>query len=103
MTRERKIAWRYLIGWPLLIGALVYLANQPGDDRVQKLCRRAQIGSSVADLNRYAAEIELDYRIVHSGTTSLVAGKTHGSYRCDVEAVGGVVRDVRFPGKNAPQ
>ena len=100
MRRARNISWRYRVGWLLLpIGVIVYLENQPDDDRVQRVCRRALVGSLVADLNRYAAEVGLGDRIVPTGITSLVAGKTYGRHRCEIEAVDGVVRDVKFGGK----
>jgi hypothetical protein len=95
VSRISNKTLRYLVGGLLLVGSLAYLANQP-DDRVQKVCREAQIGSSIADLNRYANEVGISSQIVPTGTTSLVAGKTHGSYRCEIEAIDGVVRDVKF-------
>ena len=94
MSRVSNKSLPYL-GGVLLIGSLSYLANHP-DDRVQRVCRQAQVGSSVEDLNRYANEVGVSSRIVPTGTTSLVAGKTHGSYRCEIEAIDGVVRDVKF-------
>ena len=95
MSRVTNKTLPYLVGGLLLVGSLSYLANHP-DDRVQKVCRQAQVGSSVADLNRYANEVGVSSRVIPTGTTSLVAGKTHGSYRCEIEAIDGVVRDVKF-------
>jgi hypothetical protein len=89
------MAWQHLIGWLLLIGIIVYLVANHSDDRVRKVCRRAQVGSSVAELNVYARELGLDDRIISTGATSLVEGRP-GGYTCVIEAVGGVVRDVKF-------
>lgn len=91
---SNKVLLRLVAGL-LLFGSVVYLAHRP-DDRVQKVCQRVLVGSAVADLNRYASEVGLSTRILPSGTTSLAAGKTHGSYRCEIEATDGVVRDIRF-------
>jgi hypothetical protein len=89
------MAWQPLITWLLLIGIIIYLVVNQSDDRVRKVCRRAQVGSSVAELNVYARELGLRDRIISTGATSLVEGRA-GGYTCVIEAVGGVVRDVRF-------
>jgi hypothetical protein len=83
-----------LVGGLLLVGGLVYLANHP-DDRVQKVCRRVQPGSSVADLNRYASEVGLSSRILPTGTTSLVAIRPIPTTRKQFRAA------RRFPSRRA--
>jgi hypothetical protein len=95
MRRAGNTAWQQWIGWLLLIGIIIYLVINHSDDRVRKVCRRAQVGSSVAELNVYARELGLNDRIVSTGATPLVEGRP-GAYACVIEAVGGVVRDVKF-------
>lgn len=90
--------WQRLVFGLLLVGFLVYVAQNFDDDRVRKVCRRVMVGASVAELNRYANEVGLAHRIVPSGITSLAEGKTFGSYRCHIEASDGVVRNVTFEG-----
>jgi hypothetical protein len=43
----------------------------------------------------YARELGLNDRIVSTGATPLAEGRP-GGYTCVIEAVGGVVRDVKF-------
>jgi hypothetical protein len=75
------MAWQQLIGWLLLFGVIVYLVTNHSDDRVRKVCRRAQVGSAVAELNVYARELGLSDRIISTGATSLVEGRPGGYMR----------------------
>ena len=89
--------WPRLVTLTLMLGAIALGAIlSRGDDRVQELCRKAQPGMSVSELNSHAERAGLGERIVWTGASVLSAGKVHGSFRCTVHATNGVVQDVEF-------